>query len=108
LEIYLNLAQLDPSPQWLLPVSYQVGMTYERLWQPQKASETYMAILARETEMGTNAPPGLKAVFDMARWRIEFIQWQTKAEAANRQVHVNAQTGGSVAASLSGAPPALP
>ena len=108
LEIYLNLAQLDPSPQWLLPVSYQVGMTYERLWQPQKASETYTAILARETEMGTNAPPGLKAVFDMARWRIEFIQWQTKAEAANRQVHVNAQTGGSVAASLSGAPPALP
>jgi hypothetical protein len=47
-------------------------------------------------------------VFDMARWRIEFIQWQTKAEAANRQVHVNAQTGGSVAANPSGAPPALP
>jgi hypothetical protein len=56
-------------------------MTYEKLLQPQKAVETYNQIIARETEVGTNATPGLKAVFDMARWRVDFIKWQTNAEA---------------------------
>ena len=80
LEIYLGLARLDASPAWQLPVSYQIGMTYERLWQPQKAVETYHAIVQREPELGTNATPGLKAVVDMARWRAGFVQWQSKAE----------------------------
>jgi tetratricopeptide (TPR) repeat protein len=81
LDVYINLAQLDSSPQWQVPVDYQMGMTYEKLLQPQKAVETYNQIIARETEVGTNATPGLKAVFDMARWRVDFIKWQTNAEA---------------------------
>jgi tetratricopeptide (TPR) repeat protein len=108
LEIYLNLAQLDPSPQWQLPVSYQIGMTYERLWQPQKAAETYSGILVQETELGTNTPPSLKTVFDMARWRINFIKWQDKAESANRLLHTADPTNGSVTASLSGVPVSIP
>ena len=83
LEVYLNLARLDFSAAWQLPVDYQIGLTYERLLQPQKAVETYQKILNREPELGTNATPGLKAVLDMARWRIGFIGWQDKAEAAN-------------------------
>jgi hypothetical protein len=31
--------------------------------------------------VGTNATPALQAVFDMAHWRLSFIQWQTNAEA---------------------------
>jgi tetratricopeptide (TPR) repeat protein len=94
LEVYINLAQLDSSPGWQVPVDYQMGMTYEKLLQPQKATDTYNQILARETEAGTNASPGLKAVFDMARWRIGFIKWQTNAEA----------TAHSLAASAAAAP----
>jgi tetratricopeptide (TPR) repeat protein len=90
LEVYLNLAQLDSSPVWQVPVDYQMGMTYEKLLQPQKAVETYNQILARETEVGTNATPGLKAVFDMARWRIGFIKWQTNAEAIDHSLAVSA------------------
>ena len=86
LEVYINLAQLDSSPGWQVPVDYQMGMTYEKLLQPQKAIDTYNQILARETEMGTNATPGLKAVFDMARWRRGFIQWQTNAEAVDHSL----------------------
>jgi tetratricopeptide (TPR) repeat protein len=86
LEVYLSLAQLDASPSWQVPVLYQVGMTYERLLQPEKAGETYSTILQREQAAGTNVSLGLKAVFDMARWRKDFIQWQSKAEAANRQI----------------------
>ena len=83
LDIYSSLAHLDPSPQWQLPVWYQMGMTYERLWQPQKATEIYNQIVSRENELDTNAPPSLKSIVDMARWRIGFIQWQNKAETAN-------------------------
>lgn len=108
LGIYLNLAQLDPSPQWQLPVLYQIGITYERLWQPQKAAETYTAILDHEKELGTNAPPGLKTVFDMTRWRTNFIQWLSNAEAANRQFHVAPPTNSSATASLSATAAPIP
>ena len=87
LDIYTSLAQLDHSPQWQLPVWYQIGMTYERLWQPQKATEIYNQIVSRENELDTNAPPSLKAIIDMARWRIGFIQWQSNAEIANHDLH---------------------
>jgi len=77
LEIYSALAALDKSPGWQLPVWYQIGLVYERLEQPEKASSTYAQITAREKELATNATPGLKAVLDMAKWRHEFIDWQT-------------------------------
>jgi tetratricopeptide (TPR) repeat protein len=86
LDIYINLAQLDPSPVWQLPVKYQIGLTYERLLQPQKAAENYRDIIKFEPELGTNATPGQKAVIDMARWRAEFLDWQTGAEAANHSL----------------------
>jgi tetratricopeptide (TPR) repeat protein len=88
LGIYSSLAQLDASPQWQWPVLYQIGMTYEHLMQPQKAVEIYSQIASRHTEMGTNAPPGLASIADMARWRIGFVQWQTGAETVNHRLAV--------------------
>jgi len=87
LDIYSSLAQLDHSPQWQLPVWYQIGMTYERLWQPQKATDIYNQIINRENELDTNAPPSLKSIVDMARWRVGFIRWQSNAEIANYALH---------------------
>ena len=52
----------------------------------QKAVETYNAILSRETDQGTNTSSALQAVFDMARWRLKFVQWQTNAEAVDRAI----------------------
>lgn len=84
LNIYLALSQLDSQPTWQLPVGYQIGLTYERLAQPQKALQSYQAILQRELELSTNATPGTKALFEMARWRADFVQWQAKAETSPR------------------------
>ena len=84
LDVYLSLAQLDRSAAWQLPLTYQVGMTYERLLQPQMAMQSYSNILSRQSELGTNASPGLKAMVDMATWRINFIQWQNKADNVNK------------------------
>jgi tetratricopeptide (TPR) repeat protein len=84
LDIYTSLAQLDSSPQWQLPVLYQIGMTYEHLMQPQKAIEIYNQIVDRQTELTTNMPPNLASIADMARWRVGFIQWQTNAQNINQ------------------------
>jgi len=46
--------------------------------------QSYSNIVSRETELGTNASPGLQAILDMARWRINFIQWQSHADNVNR------------------------
>ena len=71
-----------------------MAATYEQLLQPQKAIETYGAILAREAEVGTNMTPSLQAVFDMARWRQNFVKWQGKAESMD-QSFANATTSAS-------------
>lgn len=86
LDVYLNLGELDSSPAWQIPVTYQVGMTFERLQQPEKAGESYAKIVARAPEVSTNSSPGLKAVLDMARWRMDFLKWQGKAQTANLNI----------------------
>ena len=44
------------------------------LGQPTKALEMYDSILQTDAEAMTNASPGLKAVFDMAKWRERFFK----------------------------------
>ncbi|HTV42877.1 MAG TPA: tetratricopeptide repeat protein [Candidatus Sulfotelmatobacter sp.] len=90
LEIYIDLAQLDPSATWQVPVDYQMGLTYEKLSQLQKAQDIYTKIVGREAEVGTNATPGMQAVFDMAKWRIDFLKWEQNAQAADRSVAATA------------------
>lgn len=86
LEVYLALAQLDPAPAWQLPVCYQVGLTYERLLQPRLAVEAYRNILTNAVSLNTtNLTPNLKSILDMASWRLNFLEWNERAEAFNRQ-----------------------
>ncbi len=84
LEIYRSLAALDNSATWQVPVLYQVGLVYEQLQQWQKATETYDSIASRQKEMSpTNTPPTLASLFDMAKWRKEYMAWMQKASAVN-------------------------
>lgn len=89
LDIYLTLQGLDRSCAWQFPVTYQVGMTYERLMQPQLAMQSYSNIVSRAPELGTNASPGLKAIVDMAQWRINFLKWQDHADNVNRSMEAD-------------------
>jgi tetratricopeptide (TPR) repeat protein len=84
LDVYLSLAQLDNTPAWQIPVQYQVGLTYEKLQQPQMASQIYSNIVSRELAVSTNASPGLNSVFEMARWRMGFLNWESKAETSTK------------------------
>lgn len=80
LEIYRRLAGLNRTAAWQLPVWYQMGLVYERLQQPQLASETYSRILDRRKEMSSeDITPSLAAVLDMAAWRRDHLAWQLQA-----------------------------
>jgi tetratricopeptide (TPR) repeat protein len=86
LDIYLVLVQLDPKPAWRFPVAYQIGLTYEHLGQPEKARQNYLDIVGRESELGTNSSPGLKAIVEMSKWRAEWVKWQAQAELNAKRV----------------------
>jgi len=82
LEIYLNLSKLDDTPAWKLPVTYQVGLTYERLLQPAKADEMYETILKAGREIDANANASLGQLIQMARWRKNTLAWVSNATAS--------------------------
>lgn len=93
LQVYLALAQLDPAPAWQLPVRYQVGITYEKLLQPSLAIEAYRNILTNAAPLAAaSLSPSLKAVVDMAGWRLHFLEWNGRAEAFNRTAVATATT----------------
>jgi len=84
LQIYLNLEPLDPSLAWQAPVLYQTGLIYEQLQQWPKATGAYQSILSRTNELTEAvATPMLRSLFDMAKWRKDYIAWMRRAEATN-------------------------
>lgn len=84
LEIYLNLADLNKSIAWQLPVWYQTALVYEQLQQSQKASDMYTRILDRQKELtDANTSPSLVSLFDMAKWRKDYIAWVEKSKVTN-------------------------
>ena len=86
LELYQRLAELGQSPTWKQQALYQVGLTYERLQQPQKAIETYDRILALNDE-NSQSQAGVQTVLDMAKWRKEYLTWLSQAEQARQSIN---------------------
>jgi len=87
LAVYQQLAALDHSAAWQMPALYQVGLVLERLRQPAKAVEAYDAIITLETEVSTNRPsPNLALLVDMAKWRKNYLSWQTHLETSARDL----------------------
>jgi hypothetical protein len=54
--------------------------------------QSYSNIVSRKTDLGTNATPGLKAMVDMANWRIGFIKWQSHADNVNKALAMPAES----------------
>jgi tetratricopeptide (TPR) repeat protein len=93
LEIYSSLAEMNQSVEWQLPVWYQIGLIYERMSQASRANDIYDRIIGREKDLtGDNARPVLKAVLDMAKWRKNYLGWQSKADLATLAVRPHLST----------------
>lgn len=78
LAVYNELAALSPEPAWHLPILYQVGLCYERLYEIDRARAAYQAILdASAQHPGDPAPSAAIAeLTQMAAWRIKQLGWR--------------------------------
>ncbi|HTB83536.1 MAG TPA: tetratricopeptide repeat protein [Candidatus Sulfotelmatobacter sp.] len=89
LQVYVTLSQLDAAPAWQLPVNYQIGITYEKLLQPSNAIVAYRSITNSAVSLGTNTTDSLKSVAEMAQWRLDYLQWQERAEDFNQRPQID-------------------
>ncbi len=93
LQIYANLATLDKSPEWQLPVWYQIALVYEQLQQPVKAMEYYGNIMDRKKDLKPGAiAPSLESLLEMSRWRKDYLTWLEKAKSTNASLKPNLYT----------------
>jgi tetratricopeptide (TPR) repeat protein len=78
LRIYQCLAALSADRNWALPVTYQIGLCYERLYQIDDARAAYQRIVdAAKAPAGSPAPgPAIQELAGMAAWRISHLQWE--------------------------------
>ena len=79
LEIYNTLIAINSTPAWRIPVSYQIGVIYERLQQPKKAIEMYKQIQLLLKDV-VEPTPNLSTVAELAKWRSDLLEWNSKMQ----------------------------
>lgn len=73
--IYAGLLELSNDPSWRLPITYQLGLCYERLGILDRARSSYQSIV---DTTGATPPPDLAELSRMAAWRIEHLDWRER------------------------------
>lgn len=78
LTIYQSLAKYNSSPEWRWPAIHQIGLCFERLGLPDKAIMAYEEILSPEggQEEEESLSSGMKTLREMAKWRLEHLNWE--------------------------------
>jgi tetratricopeptide (TPR) repeat protein len=74
--IYARLLNLSDEPAWRLPITYQLGLCYERLGMTDRARTAYKTIV--ETS-GEKPMPEFAELAKMSAWRIEHLEWRERA-----------------------------
>jgi tetratricopeptide (TPR) repeat protein len=78
LTIYSYLAALSQDPAWRLPILYQVGLCYDRMFQAERARATYQEILDVAAGLPASPPPpaAIGELTQMAKWRMNQLGWR--------------------------------
>lgn len=101
--IYSALLSLSPDLSWRLPVTYQLGVCYERLGVTEQARHAFRTVLELA---GGNPAPQFAALTDMAAWQIDHLAWR---ESVGRQIDIFFNpASGDLQGSTPGGKPALP
>jgi TolA-binding protein len=100
--IYAGLLELSPEIAWRLPITYQLGLCYERLGANDTARASYQSIVEAA---GANPSADLLELVTMAKWRIEHLEWRDKT---TRQISTFFDSTTGKFASASASPPAPP
>lgn len=82
LQIYQSLAALSSDASWNLPVTYQIGLCFERLRRFDRARECYQTIVDNLKQRGSDGTvrPELSDLAEMAAWRLSQIDWQRSTD----------------------------
>jgi TolA-binding protein len=73
--IYAGLLELSAENSWRLPITYQLGLCYERLGVIDEARASYKTIVE---SAGKTPPADLAELVKMAAWRIEHLAWRER------------------------------
>jgi TolA-binding protein len=73
--IYRTLLDLSPDMSWRLPITYQLGLCYERLGIVDKARSSYASVIELA---GPTPSQQFDELAQMAKWRIEHLDWREK------------------------------
>ncbi len=81
LAIYDRLVTLATDPQWVLPVTYQIGLCHERLRAPDRARAAFRKVIDTVGQLGAEGQgEDLRELARMAAWRLEHLDWTSQAE----------------------------
>jgi tetratricopeptide (TPR) repeat protein len=87
--VYERLAGLSNDPAWVLPVTYELALCYERLGASDKSQASYRAIVESVPDTST---PELLELRRLASWRITQLDWrQTMGQKVDKLI--NTETG---------------
>lgn len=73
--IYSTLLELSPDLGWRLPITYQLGLCYERLGILDRARSSYQSVVDLA---GPKPGPQFSELAQMAAWRIDHIAWRDR------------------------------
>jgi tetratricopeptide (TPR) repeat protein len=78
LTIYNCLSALSQDPSWRLPILYQAGLCYDRMFEADRARATYQEILdvAASLPASPPPPPFIGELTQMAKWRMTQLGWR--------------------------------
>jgi tetratricopeptide (TPR) repeat protein len=73
--IYSSLLELSPDLSWRLPITYQLGLCYERLGIMDRARSSYKSVVDLA---GAKPASQFAELAQMAAWRIDHLDWSNK------------------------------
>ncbi len=71
--IYSAMIELTSDPSWKLPVTYQLGLCFERLGNLDKAREAFQSVIQ---QAGAKPQPRFEELVQMASWRMQHLAWR--------------------------------
>lgn len=84
LRIYQGMLGLGDSPNWRLPIVYQMGLCFEKLGFFDRARESYTYLLEDLEQLSEKDwNRSLRHLEESVKWRSEVLQWRESAEATS-------------------------
>lgn len=85
--VFKQLQKMDKSPDWLIPVTYQLAQCNERLDLPAEATDAYMEILAISNGLSDDEITfQIKTIRELSDFRLDQIAWLSDAREKGRSL----------------------